>query len=146
MNQIFVTFEESGTPTDGVRLDALITALDGVQDAVRLMVQHLGDRRPGPGQPPRWVQDQSSLRLKSTREGSFIAELALDPPPCGQQYLENYGEQAFDAFLDWNGDEDAQLPSFPAKLPAGFVESRLSVAMVGEAVVIMSTIQVRSIH
>ena len=110
MNQLFVTFEETDDSSDGVQVDNLVTALEGIQDAVRLLVQHLGDRQPRPGQPPRWVRDQSTLRLSSTHAGSFITELTIAPPPDGQQYLENYGEQAIEALISWDGEEDSTLP------------------------------------
>ena len=60
----------------------ILTALAGIQDAVRPIVQHLGDREKGPGQPPKLIRDQSTLRLAETRPGSFIADLELEAPHC----------------------------------------------------------------
>ena len=95
----------------GVPVDDLAAALEGVQDAVRLMVEHLGGREPGPGRPPSWVRDQSALRLTSTRTSSFAATLSLGWPPDRQAHLENLGSQAIEALLNWDGREDSSLPT-----------------------------------
>ena len=88
----------------------ILTALDGIQRAVRLMVQHLGDREQGPGQPPKWIRDQSILRLVDMRLGSFVADLVVEAPPHGRSYLEDFGNQAIVALQDWNGMQDSTLP------------------------------------
>lgn len=88
----------------------ILTALGGIQDAVRLLVQHLGDRERGPGQPPRWIRDQSTLRLIEMRPGSFIADLVIESPPDGQSYLDDFGNRAIQALQEWNGTEASGLP------------------------------------
>ena len=109
--QLSVTFEGPRVAEDGVPVAAFVAALEGVQDAMRRMVEHLGDRQPGPGRPPNWVQDQSRLRLAATRPGSLVAELALDAPPDGQLHMGDFGPKAFDALQRWNGSEDSTLPN-----------------------------------
>ena len=81
-----------------------------MQDATRLMVEHSGGRQPGPGQPSRWVRDQSSLQLTAVRPGSLVAELTLAPPDR-QLPFEDYAEQAFTAICNWDGSQDSSLPT-----------------------------------
>ena len=88
----------------------IITALAGIQDAVRLMVQHLGDREKGPGQPPRWIRDQSTLRLVEMRPGSFVGDLVVEAPPDGQSYLDDFGNRAIAALQEWDGMQATTLP------------------------------------
>ena len=88
----------------------ILTALGGIQDAVRLLVQHFGDREKGPGQPPRWIRDQSTLRLIEVRPGSFIADLVIESPSDGQSYLDDFGNRAMEALQEWNGIEASGLP------------------------------------
>ena len=109
--QLWVTFEGPGIAEHGVPVTALVATLDGVQDATRLMVEHLGGRQRGPGQPVKWVRDQSRLRLATTHPGSFVAALVLEPPPeDSQRYLENFGLQAIEALKTWDGSEGSTLP------------------------------------
>ena len=94
----------------GSLVPEILTALEGIQDAVRLMVQHLGDREKGPGQPPKWIRDQSTLRLVEMRPGSLIADLVVEAPPDGQSYLDDFGNRAIVALLEWNGMQASTLP------------------------------------
>ena len=77
---------------------------------MRLMVMHLGGRKPGPGQLPAWVRDQSRLRLAPTRPGSYIAELTQERPPGPQEAKRNHGEEAIAALGEWDGRDDSTLP------------------------------------
>ena len=52
MNRLYLTFEGPDIGESGLPVDAFAHALTGMQDAMRLMVEHLGGRPPGPGQPP----------------------------------------------------------------------------------------------
>jgi hypothetical protein len=88
----------------------IVTALAGIQDAVRLIVQHLGDREKGPGQPPKWIRDQSTLRLVELRPGSFIADLVVEAPPDGQSYLDDFGNRAIETLQEWDGMQATTLP------------------------------------
>ena len=88
----------------------ILTALAGIQDAVRLIVQHLGEREKGPGQPPKWIRDQSTLRLVEMRPGSFVADLVIEAPPDGQPYLDDFGNRAIKALQQWNGTQASTLP------------------------------------
>ena len=91
-------------------MPALVAALDGAQDAMRLMVEHLGDRERRPGRPPQWVREQSGLRFVRTHPGSLVADLELEPPPSGQAYLDDFGARALAAIQAWDGTEDSTLP------------------------------------
>ena len=110
MNRLYLTFEGPHVGEAGLPVDAFIHALTGMQDATRLMVELLGGRQPGPGQPPRWVRDQSSLQLTAVRPGSLVAELTLAPPD-GQLPFEDYVEQALTAICNWDGSQDSTLPT-----------------------------------
>ena len=79
--------------------------LQGVQGAVRLLVEHLAGRDSGPGRPPRWVQKQSAIGLVAIRRGSVVAELALTRSDV-QHELFDYGSQALDTLLNWSHDHD----------------------------------------
>ena len=94
---------DSDDSRPGGLVPEIVTALEGIQDAVRLMVQHLGDREKGPGQPPKWIRDQSTLRLVEVRPGSFIADLEVEAPPDGQSYLDDFGNRAIEALQEWEG-------------------------------------------
>ena len=113
MNRLYLTFEGPDVGESGLPVDAFAHALTGMQDAMRLMVEHLGGRQPGPGQPPRWVREQSSLRLTAVRPDSLVAELTLTPPD-GQLPLENFAEQAVEAICGWDGSQNSTLPSMVA--------------------------------
>ena len=76
--QLTFSLSDSDDKQPGGLVPEILTALAGIQDAVRLMVQHLGDRDRGPGQPPKWIREQSTLRLIDTRFGSFTADLVVD--------------------------------------------------------------------
>ena len=127
MKRLHVTFDGPRIGEEGVPVASLIAALGGVQDAMRLMVGHLGNRHSGPGQPPRWVREQSTLRLAATRPGSFAAELTLESPANGRVHSGDYGFRALDALSNWDGEEDSTLPKsvtdrllkIPSKLPSG---------------------------
>ena len=125
MNRLYLTFEGQHVGESGLPVDAFAHALTGMQDAMRLMVEHLGGRQPGPGQPPRWVREQSSLQLTAVRPGSLVVELTLAAPDR-QLPLENYAEQAVKAIYGWDGSQDSTLPpavtdrlcDIPSALPA----------------------------
>ncbi len=125
MNRLYLTFEGPSVGESGVPVDAFAHALTGMQDAMRLMVEHLGGRQPGPGQPPRWAREQSSLQLTAVRPGSLVAELTLAELD-GQLSFENLGEQAVEAIYNWDGSQDSALPpevtnrldAIPSELPA----------------------------
>ena len=118
---------DPGDSRHGGLVPEILIALDGIQNAVRLMVQHLGDREKGPGQPPKWIRDQSTLRLVEMRPGSFIADLVIESPPDEQAYLDDFGNRALEALQEWDGMNDSTLPkdveerlhSTAAKLPDG---------------------------
>ncbi len=95
----------------GGLVSEILTALEGIQNAVRLMVQYLGDRDKGPGQPPKWVRDQSTLRLIKVREGSLVVDLVVEAPADRQVYLDDFGNRAIVALQEWNGEQPSSLPN-----------------------------------
>lgn len=125
MKKLYLTFEGPSVGESGLPVDAFAHALTGLQDAMRLMVEHLGGRQSGPGQPPRWAREQSSLQLTAVRSGSLIAELTLAEVD-GQLSFENLGEQAIESIYSWDGRQDSALPpqvtnrlgAIPSELPA----------------------------
>ena len=108
--QLTFSLSDPDDKQPGGLVPEILTALAGIQDAVRLMVQHLGDRDRGPGQPPKWIRDQSTLRLVATRTGSFVADLIVEAPPDGQHYLDGFGNQAIQALNEWDGKGQSTLP------------------------------------
>ena len=52
---------------------------------------------------PKWIRDQSTLRLVEVRPGSFIADLEVESPPDGQSYLDDFGNRAIEALQEWEG-------------------------------------------
>ena len=110
MNQLYLTFEGPRISEQGVPVEALVSALQGVQDALHLMVEHLGDYQRKRGRPPKWVKDQSVLQLAATRQGSFVAELTLESAAIGSEMSESYGERALYALQRWEGGYNSSLP------------------------------------
>ena len=124
---ITITFEGKSVEEGGVSVDGLVNALRGLQDALRLMVEHLGGHQHGQGQPPKWVREQSRLAVRATRPGSLVAELELLPGPAQGFPEEDIGGRALDVLLLENGEDNPQLPGFvlekietiPRSLPEG---------------------------
>ena len=110
-NTLIVTLEDSGPSSlGGARLGDFLRALVGVSRAMRLMVEHLGERQLTRGQPPAWVQEQSELQIASLQPGSLVAELTHAPHYSKQMRLERLGPKALKALRDWDGTEDSTLP------------------------------------
>ncbi len=110
-DSLIVTLDKSGNPSqEGASLDDFLRVLEGVSRAMRLMVEHLGERERTPGQPPAWVRDQSQLQIAPLETGSLIAELSHSPPAGKQLRIENFGPRAFEALRDWDGTEGSTLP------------------------------------
>ena len=127
-NKLSVTLDGPGIGREGILFSEFAAAVEGVQDALRLMVQHVGQRQTNRGQPPRWVRDESSFRFTGISYGSFSAELVLEPPPSGQASLEELGSAALTALMDWDGSEDSTLPpAVTAKLHEIYSSVRESV-------------------
>ena len=110
--QINVVFE-GPEPGEGVPLQDLNKTLQSVQRAVRLMAAHFAGVGTQ-GRPPEWLRLQSSLWLRNVFPGSFGATLALSPSESWAGD-ENYGVEALDAILGWDGHDDS--------LPVPVVES-----------------------
>lgn len=84
--------------------------LSGIQAAMQHMVGHLGGHQKRPGRFPKWVREQSDLRLLSTSPGSFVVELSLQSPPDSPLDPANHGREALKALLTWDGTENSTLP------------------------------------
>lgn len=110
--QINVVFEGPETG-EGVPLQDLNKTLQSVQRAVRLMAAHFAGVGIQ-GRPPEWLRLQSSLWLRNVFPGSFGATLALSPSES-RAGDGNYGAEALDAILGWDGHDDS--------LPVGVVKS-----------------------
>ena len=110
MKQLTITLGGPGVGESSVAVDDLTAVLAGVQSALRLMVEHLGGRTPGPGRPPAWVREQSALQLTATGTGSFVASLSLRGASGGQADPDDFGPRALDALLSWDGREGSNLP------------------------------------
>ena len=127
MTELYLTFEGPRIGKQGVPIAALVSALQGIQGAVLLMVEHLADYQRKRGRPLKWIKDQSALQLSDTRPGSFVAKLTLDPATVDSGTSKGYGERALDAFHRWDGGYDSTLPEtvvdrlwkMSSKLPEG---------------------------
>ena len=125
VNQLHVTLEGEQVSDNGVPVDGFVAALKGVQDAMRLMVEHLAGQDKRPGRRPNWIRKESALRVVSARRGSLVAELALDSPPHNENPTHAYGKRAFESLRNWDGGENSTLPrevadrifAIPQKLP-----------------------------
>lgn len=104
-----VRFEGPGI-ADGVPLDDWHNTLQHVQTALRLMVGHLSGNLNQRGRPSNVVRQQSMLRLRATKPGSLVAELALAPPSESQATLENFGPEALETILNWQQGDDPSVP------------------------------------
>ncbi len=109
VKQLTITLDGPGIGEFTVAVDDLTAVLTGVQDALRLMVGHLGGRQSGRGRPPDWVREQSALRLTAIDQGSFAATLSLQRRDTRTDTVD-YGPQALGTLLNWDGCEDSGLP------------------------------------
>ena len=109
-DRLTATFEGPDIEIRGVPSDIFTAMLHGVQDVVRLLVQHLGGRDPGPGRLPQWVLKQSTIGITAIRPGSVAADLVLFPP-SGQADLLDYGARALETLLNWNQVGDTTVHS-----------------------------------
>ena len=109
-NRLFVTLDGPHIAEEGVPVSAIVKTLQGVQDAMRLMVGHLGKYQAKLGQPPKWVQEQSQLRLAATHPGSLVVELTLDSPKGARDPQDDLGLQGLEALRNWDGTETSTLP------------------------------------
>ena len=109
-NRLFVTLDGPHIAEEGVPVSAIVKALQGVQDAMRLMVGHLGKYQAKLGQPPKWVQEQSQLRLAATHPDSLVVELKLDSPRRAGDTQNDLGSRGLEAFQNWDGTERSTLP------------------------------------
>ena len=125
--KLIVTFAGHRVSEEGLPVDGLVAALSGVQDALKLMVGHLGGHQQGQGQPPKWVREQSRLMLTETRRGSLVAELDLPESQASSSEFSKLGPLALDALMDWDGSTKSSLPDsvvsrlsgIPRSLPEG---------------------------
>ena len=109
----FSLFDANDGPNDsrpGGLVPDIAAALLGIQEAVRLMVQHLGNRERGPGLPANWIRDQSRLRMVDTQTGSYVGGLVVDAPLDSQPYLDDFGNRALEALQAWDGKGPSALP------------------------------------
>lgn len=106
--KLFVTFAGAGADKGGVGVDCLIATLSAVQDAARITANDLAARgAPNAAKPSQdALNAQTALRLIAVGEGSFAAELELEP--AAGEY--EYASRALDALLKWDGYEDSSLP------------------------------------
>ena len=109
-NRLFVTLDGPHIAEEGVPVSAIVKTLQGVQDAMRLMVGHLGKYQAELGQPPKWVQEQSQLRLAATHPDSLVVELKLDSPRRAGDTQNDRGSRGLEAFQNWDGSECSTLP------------------------------------
>ena len=120
--KLFVTFAGADSDKGGLGVDCLIAALSAVQDAARITANDLAAR--GAPDAAKLSQDevnaQTALRLIAVGEGSFAAELELEPATSDDC---EYASRALDALLRWDGYEDSSLPIEAARRLRGLHRS-----------------------
>ena len=118
---LFVTFEGAGVDKDGIGLDCLTDTLIAVQGAARIVADDLAARSPDAANPPKWgrADIQRSMRLVSTRKGSFMAELKLESATNGAEPSDEFHSRALDALLKWDGYGDSDLPNEAVRILHG---------------------------
>lgn len=109
-NKLYLTLDGPRISEHGVPVDALVSTLQGVQDAFRLMVESLVGYQRMPRRTPKRIREQGTLQLATTSPGSFVAELVLDASATRLGEAETLGEQALIAFQLWDGGDDSTLP------------------------------------
>lgn len=106
-NHFRVTFEADG----GVSWKELQATVGHVQKAIRAMTESLGGRDSKGGRPPNWVAEQSALEVFGISPGSLVIDLGLaEPSTEADSAYVNYGPQALEAILSWEGPGDLSLP------------------------------------
>lgn len=109
-DNLTITFEGAGIEDAGLPLESFLSALGGLQDAMRLLVVHLGGGEMGkPGSPPKWAREQSALRLVAIHKGSMITELIPRVAEAGPDG-EHFGIQAMRALRRQNANGQPALP------------------------------------
>lgn len=117
---LFVTFDGAGTDRDGVSVDYLVATLTAVQDAARIVADDLAIRSPNAAKQPNGVADvRRSMRLVSTRKGSFAAELKLESATDSAELSDEFHSRALDALLKWDGYGDSDLPGEAVRILHG---------------------------
>lgn len=122
MTQILVvSFVGAGTDRDGVSVDCLVATLTAVQDATWIVADDLAIRSSNAAQPPKWgdADIRRSMRLVSTRKGSFMAELKLESATNGAEPSDKFHSLALDALLKWDGYGDSDLPNEAVRILHG---------------------------
>ena len=108
-NALIVTIDGPDAGAVGVPAEDVRRVLAGVDNAVRLMIEHLGGREPGPGRAAARVREQGRLRLGHARPGSFVVALTHEPPTDARP-SEHRGREAIAALREWDGAEGSTLP------------------------------------
>ncbi len=107
-NHFKIAFEADG----GVSWKELQATIGHVQKAIRAMTESLGGRNSkGGGRPPNWVAEQSALQVFGISPGSLVIDLGLAEPSAeADSAVPDYGPQALEAILGWEGPGDPSLP------------------------------------
>ncbi len=105
-----VTFE--GVDAErGISVEDLGKTLSRVQQAVRLMVNHLHGNDTKQGLRSHLIRGQSNLRIISISKGSVAAELELAQPADSSDDVPNYGPQAIEQIVGHANCTEGPLPS-----------------------------------
>ncbi|MCY4429006.1 MAG: hypothetical protein OXC11_01255 [Rhodospirillales bacterium] len=104
--RLTITFDGPDVEKQGVPVECLTTTLKGIQESLHRLAGHLAGCGAGPEPAPPLIRAQSALRITNVRPGSLVVEAALAERPL----LDDHGQRALEALLDWDGAEDSQLP------------------------------------
>ena len=112
---IRATFEGPDIGPGWVPVPDLLAVLDGLQNAVTIVMEDLWGRTHTRGRVPADIQGPATLRLGDVRIGSFAATLQLERPPSDQREMFDMQPRAIDRLM---GGIEAHAGGRPSDLPA----------------------------
>lgn len=96
---IVTTFEGPDIGPGWVPVRSLVAVLDGLQNAIVIVVEDLWGRQHRPGPIPAEIQHQATFRFGDVRAGSFSATLTLQPPKSNEPRMFDVQPDAVERLL-----------------------------------------------
>lgn len=113
---IKTTFEGPDIGPGWVPVPDLLAVLDGLQNAIVIVVEDLWGRRHRPGPVPSEIQRQATLQFGDVRVGSFGATLTLQAPKRDEPEMFDIQPEAIDRLLMGIEDQVAgRVPDLPGE-------------------------------
>jgi hypothetical protein len=113
---IKTTFEGPDIGPGWVPVPDLLAVLDGLQNAIVIVVEDLWGRRHKPGPVPSEIQRQATLQFGDVQVGSFGATLTLRAPKRHEPEMFDIQPEAIDRLLTGIEDQVAgRVPDLPGE-------------------------------